>query len=167
MTSSTGSTPSLRHLILEALAQYPDADLSTTRIHALIGDPSIPKKRVRDSLYGMSNLRDFPVRKGGFAQYRYSSRCKAAVALRALAEASQSRSEALPAPEQVEVPEAPVLVSETTVAVVPDHPPVLNGEWERIKRVPVALTSLMPLKDGETLVVTEDDRYFILTELVS
>jgi len=165
MTSSKDQT--IRHHVLEVLAQHSDQTLSIKRIHHLIDSPDISRDQVRGALYAMSNLKHSPVRRAGFALYRYSSRCKAAVALRALAEASQSRSEALPAPEVVEVPEAPVLVSETTVAVVPDHAPVLNGEWERIKRVPVALTSLMPLKDGETLVVTEDDRYFILTELVS
>lgn len=167
MTSMTGSTPSLRHLVLQVLSTKPDTDLSTEWIHRQIAAHNVTQRSVRDALYGMSKREDFPVRRGAYGRYRYSSRSKAAVALRAYAAASQIRSEALPALKVVEVPEAVVSASEPTVAVVPDHAPVLGGDWERIRRVPASITSLMPLKDTESLVVTEDGRYFILAELVS
>jgi hypothetical protein len=167
MTSTSSKDQTIRHHVLEVLEKHPDQTLSIKRIHHLIDSPDISRDQVRGALYAMSNLKQSPVRRAGFALYRYSSRCKAAVALRALAESSQIRSEDLPAPEAVEVSEDPVIVSETTVAVVPDSAPVLGGEWERIKRVPAVITSLMPLKDCESLVVTEDGRYFILSELVS
>lgn len=50
---------------------------------------------------------------------------------------------------------------------LPATPTQAHDGWFKVRLVPDALTAFLPLKDGEQVVVTEDDRYFILSELGS
>lgn len=169
--SSTQQSQSIQHRILEVLVAHPNRDLTCEFVAKVLADPDWPRQKIQYHLANMAKNAGMPVRHTSWSRYRYSSKCKAAVALKAYAAAaaapSQIDSEGLAAPEAVETTEALPVFAETTVALVPEHAPVLGGEWERIKRVPTTITNLMPLKDTESLVVTEDGRYFILSELVN
>lgn len=101
-------------------------------------------KNLNDALVNLARTKKYPVVRVGYGKYVFVTTSSVPK------KAAPAKSKAVPSKSVVDAPQPE-----------PQHTP----SWFKVKFVPPALTAFIPLKDGEKVVVTEDDRYFILTEL--
>lgn len=132
--------PAVQDAMAKAMAlfkEHPDRVFTVQEIRRYLKDDS---KNLNDALVNLARMKKHPVMRVGYGKYvliTTSSAVKKTVRNR-----------------QKPFSRKPHVAS-----------PSLSDPWFKVKFVPSALTAFVPLKDGEKIVVTEDDRYFILTEL--
>lgn len=127
--------------IMALFRENPERVFTVQEVRHHIKDNS---KNLNDALVNLARTKKCPIIRVGYGKYVFvtaSSVPKKAAPVKAKTAPSKPVDDA-PQPEPQSAP-----------------------SWFKVKFVPPALTAFIPLKDGEKVVVTEDDRYFILTEL--